>query len=464
MAIVPRSANLTKSTAGILNAIRYGIGGEYAAGVPVATDTTASIRATGEAILAYQSRTNAFTSALMNRIIFEVIKSKQYQNPWAMFKRGMLEYGETIEEIYINLCKVRGFNADEAPQRIFQRNVPSISSAFHSMNIQSEYPVTISEDQLRQAFLSSNGLQTLITGIITAVYTSMNYDEYQLMKYMIARLALDGKIPVKVIDTPSSSTASAIVTEIKTLSNDFEFMSDDYNMAGVKNFVAKSDQYVLEDTKLNALVDVSVLATSFNMDKAEFMGHVVTFDGLGNIDMDRLAQILDRDTTFSSFSATELGWLSKIRCIVCSKDFFMIYDNLQKMTEAMNGTGLYTNYFLHKWQTLSASPFENVVLLTDQSSTVTNVDIDQSNTTIASAGTTRFTATVTTTGFASKEVEWSLVVGTGTATDLGKYIDVDQYGIVTVKTGATDGTWTLKATSLADGTQTDTITITLDLT
>lgn len=461
MAVVPKSVNLTKSTAGILNAIRYGIGGEYYAGVPEAKDTTASIRAVGEAILAYQSRQNAFVDALVNRIAFEVIKSKQYENPWAMFKRGYLEYGETIEEIFVNLCKVRGFNPQASPSRVFQRNTPSVSSAFHSMNVQAEYPTTISEEQLRQAFLSLNGVTTLIAGIVTSMYTAMNYDEFNLMKYLIARLALDGKIPVDTIDAPSASTSSGIVTKIKTLANNFEFMSDEYNIAGVKNFVPKADQYVLEQTDLNAIIDVNVLATSFNMEKAEFMGHVVTFDSFGNIDTDRLAQILENDTSFVPFTATELGYLSKIRAIVCAKDFFMIYDNLQKMTENYNGDGLAWNYFLHKWQTLSASPFENITLLTDQSSAVSTLAIDQSNLTISVAGSTRFTATVTTTGFASKEVEWSLTAGTGTLND---YISVDQYGIVTVKTGATDGTYTLKATSLVDSTKYDTITVTVDLT
>ena len=191
------------------------------------------------------------------------------------------------------------------------------------------------------------------------------------------------------------------------------------------------------------------------------MGHIVTFDSFGNIDTDRLAMILENDTSFVPFTATELGYLSKIRAIVCAKDFFMIYDNLQKMTENYNGDGLAWNYFLHKWQTLSASPFENITLLTDQSSAVSSVTIDQSALTVSVVGATRFTATVTTTGFASKEVEWSLTAGTGTLND---YISVDQYGIVTVKTGATDGTYTLTATSLADGTKTDTVTITVDLT
>lgn len=460
MSIVPRSANLTKSVAGILNAIRYGIGGDYEAGVPEAQDTTASIRAVGEAILAYQSRQNAFVNALVNRITFEVIKSKQYQNPWAMFKRGMLEYGETVEEIFVNLCTVRGFSPKDAPSRVFQRNIPSVSTAFHSMNVQAEYPITISEEQLRQAFLSINGVTSLIAGMVDSVYSAMNYDEFMLMKYLIARLALDGKLNTEVIDTPSSSTAQGIVTKIKALSNNFEFMTDKYTIAGNKNFAMKDNQYVLESTDLNAIIDVNVLASSFHMEKAEFMGHVVTFDDMSDIDTDRLGKLLANDSTYSEFNATELGYLKKIRAIVCAKDFFMIYDNLQKMTEQYNGTGLYWNYFLHKWQTLSASPFENVVLLTDQSSTVSAIDIDQSNTTISAVGQTRFTATVTTVGFASKEVEWTLTAGTGTLNDK---ISVDQYGIVTVKTGATNGTYTLKATALGDGSTNDTIIITVSL-
>lgn len=463
MPVVPKKANLTKSTAGILNAIRYGIGGDYEAGVPEAEDTTASIRAVGEAILAFQPRQNAFCSALVNRIAFEVLKSKQYQNPWAMFKRGMLEYGETIEEIFVNLATVRGYNPEESKNRVFARTIPNISTAFHAMNIQVQYPVTISEEQLRQAFLSLNGVTQLINGIIASMYTAMNYDEFNLMKYLIARLALDGKLKVEEIATPSASTSSAIVTSIKTYANNFEFLGAKYNVAGVKNFVEKANQYVLEQTDLNAIIDVNTLATSFNMDKAEFMGHVVTFDSLADIDVDRLAMLLENDSSYVPFTPTELGYLSKVRAILCSKDFFMIYDVLQKMTEAYNGDGLYFNYFLHKWQTLSASPFENIVLFTDQASSVTTVDIAQSATTITTAGVTLFNASVDTVGFAGKDVEWSLTAGTGTAADLGQYVIIDQYGRLTVKTGAHNGTWTLKATSLADASKTDSITITINM-
>lgn len=462
MAIIPSKVNLTKSAAGILNAIRNGIGGDYYAGVPEAQDTTESIRAVGTAILAQQSRRNDFVAALVNRIGYEILKSKQYQNPWAMFKKGFLEYGETVEEIFINLCEVRGFDPENAKTNVLKQTKPNVSVAFHTLNVQVEYPVTISNAQLRQAFLSASALTAFIDSIISNMYTSMNYDEFLLMKYELAVLALNGELPKEVISTPSAATASAIATTIKEKSNDMTFMSDDFTISGNMNFTNKEDQYILEQSALNAVIDVNVLATSFNMDKAEFAGHVVLMDDLGKLDQARLAKLLNKDSSYQAFNATQLGYLSKIRGILCSRDFFMIYDVEQTMEDFKNGSGLYWNYFLHKWQVLSASPFENVLLLTDQASTVSSISVSLDAASMSAAGVNGATATVSTTGFASKEVKWSLVVGTGTAADLtAGLISIDDYGVITLKTGYHTGTWTVTATSIEDGSTTGTATLTL---
>ena len=463
MATIPNSkVKLTKSAAGVLNALRNSIGGEYYAGVPEAQDTTASIRAVGAAILAQQSRRNAFVSTLVNRIGFEAIKIRQYQNPWAVFKKGFLDYGETVEEIFTNLCEVRGYNPALGATRVLARTKPSVSVAFHAMNVQVEYPVTVSNQQLRQAFLDPAALTKFIDGIISNMYTSMNYDEFLLMKYLIAELALNGSLPKKVISTPSSATAAAIATTIKEVSNEMVFMNDDYTISGNKNFVEKADQYILEQTGLNAVLDISVLATSFNMDKAEFQGHVLLMDNLGNIDNARLAKLLDRDPDWSAFTATQLGYLAKIRGVICAKEFFQIYDVEQLMDEFHNGSALEWNYFLHKWQVMSASPFENVCLLTDQASTVSSISVALDASTMSAVGLNGATATVTTTGFASKEVTWSLTVGTGTAADLTNgLIGIDDAGVITLKTGYHTGTWTVTATSKEDGTTTGTATLTL---
>lgn len=456
MAIIPSKVKLTKNVAGVLNAIRYGIGGDYAAGVPKAENTTESIRAVGAAILAQQSRQNAFVAALINRIGFEIIKSKQYQNPWAMFKKGFLEYGETVEEIFVNLCQVKGYAPEDAPIDNFKRHNPNVSTAFHAMNFQVMYPMTISNMQLHQAFLTLGSLDKFFNGCIAAMYSAMNYDEFLIMKYLIARLALDGKLPVKQIATPSSATSNAIMTDVKQISNDFEFMSDEFTISGNKNFVLKDDQYLIEQTGLNAVLDVNTLASAFNLDKAEFAGHVVLVDSLGKIDAKRLAQLLDKDETYVPFTPTEIEALGKVRGVLCARDFLMVYDILQTMEDAKVGAGLYWNYFLHKWQTVSASPFENVCLLTDAVSTVTNVTVALDSATMSAAGQTGATATVTRTGFASDEVIWSIASNADP-----EHVEIDAYGIITVKAGYDTGAYTIKATSRADGSVSGTATLTL---
>ena len=457
MPTIPSSStNFDNNTVNILNAIRNSIGGDYALAVPVAEANSRSIREVGEAILAFSARQNAFASTLVNRIIFEVVKSKEYENPWAMFKAGYLEFGETVEEIFVNLASVRQYAPSDSPTNIFRRTIPSIYAGYHSMNIQIEYPLTISEDQLRQAFTSINGVSDLIKGCITSLVTAMNYDEFNVMKYMLGRLALNGKIKVVNIDTPSTSTGHAIVTAIKSISNKMEFLSDAFNYAKVKNNCLKGEQYLLEQSDLNAMIDVNVLASAFNMDKAEFLGHVVIFDSIGELDTERLDIILAADPNYVSLTANELSWLSKIRAILCAKRYFMIYDNLQKMTEAYNGDGLYMNYFLHKWQTMSTSPFENVVLFTDLTSSASVSVASATGSITVNGGTYKIEPTVTVTGFGSKDVTYARTGGNGTAANW--VIGAD--GTITCNETTANKTCIITVTSAWDSTASTTVTLT----
>ena len=105
MPIKPTVSQLNANSVGILNAIRDNASAEYYQAVPQAKATTESIRAVGEQILAFQPRMNEFVSALVNRIARVVVTSKLYSNPLAFAKKGLLEYGETIEEIFVDIAK-----------------------------------------------------------------------------------------------------------------------------------------------------------------------------------------------------------------------------------------------------------------------------------------------------------------------------------------------------------------------
>src|SRR5699024_7422739 len=142
-----------------------------------------------------------------------------------------------------------------------------------------------------QAFLSWEGITDLIARIVDSMYTGANYDEFQTMKYMLARHILDGRMYPVTVQEVSEANVKSIVSAIKGVSNNFEFLSGNYNVAGVKTFTRKADQFMLVNSNFDATMDVEVLAAAFNMSKAEFMGHRVLVDSFGSLDTERLAEL-----------------------------------------------------------------------------------------------------------------------------------------------------------------------------
>lgn len=451
MATKPKIVTLTNSSVDVLNAIRNSASTNYRDYVPVATNDPESIREIGAVIMDYPSLQNEFLNALVNRIGRVIVTSKMYSNPWAMFKRGMLEMGETIEEVFVNIAKPFQYDPAVAETNLFKREIPDVRAAFHVMNYQKYYKATIEQEQLRMAFLSWDGVTDLIAKIVDAMYTAANYDEFQTMKYLLAKHILAGHFYPVQIGTVEAANMKGIVSTVKGTSNKLEFLNTQYNITGVSNHTPKADQYIIIDSAFDATMDVEVLASAFNMGKAEFMGQRVLIDGFGAIDNDRLAILFEDDPTYTALTAAELEALNAIPAVIVDKDWFMIIDNLTQFTEQFNGEGMYWNYWYHVWKTFSASPFSNAVVFVPTAPSITSVTVSPSTATVAEGQSVSLTATVVTAGFAPKSVNWS---------SNNDDVTVNASGVVTVLEGAT-GTATITATSTFDSTKTGTATITV---
>ena len=454
MPTVPKHVTLTNSSVEILNTIRDNATVNYQNYVPYATPDADSIRKIGAIIMDYPALQNEFLSALVNRIGRVMVTSKTYANPWAMFKKGFLEFGETIEEIFVNIAKPFQFDPAVAETDVFKREIPDVRSAFHIMNYQKYYKTTISNDQLRQAFLSWEGITDLIARIVDSMYTGANYDEFQTMKYMLARYILDGRMYPVTIQAVTSANMNSIVSSIKGISNKFEFLSDAYNPAGVKTYSVKNDQYMLVNSDFDATMDVEVLAAAFNMSKAEFLGHRVLVDSFGSLDTARLAELFANDPTYEEIDSGDLELLDSIPAVVVDRKWFMVFDNFNNFTEQYNGQGLYWNYWYHVWKTFSVSPFSNAALFVPGTPGVTSVTVTPESATISgtSGGTVQLNAAVVTTNFAPQTVVWSSNSDT---------VTVNASGLVTVPAGTGATSVTITATSTYDSSKKDTATITV---
>jgi hypothetical protein len=293
-----------------------------------------------------------------------------------------------------------------------------------------------------------NGVQDLIARIVDAVYTSAEYDEYLLFKYLIIKGITSGKMyPVKVTTTDIKNAAVAF----RGISNQLTFIGTDYNASGVHTNTPKSDQYIFMDSMFNAQFDVNVLASAFNMDRAQFMGNRVPIDGFGSLDNERLAELFADDPYYVEITDEELAALNEIPLAVVDENFFMVYDNLNEFREVENGQGLYWNYFYHQWKTFSTSPFSNAIVYVPVTPTVESVEVTPATATVAAGTSLALTTVVTTTGYAPQTVTYeSDTVG----------VEITEGGVVQIGADVS-GTVVITVKSTFDSTKSDTVTLTV---
>ena len=361
-------STLNASTIDILNTIRANASYEYQSSVPEVL-TEHDIPAVGEVLYGYPALANQFINALVNRIALVPVKSATFNNAYAQLKKGYLEFGETVEEVFVNIAKAREFSAEKAEARELKRSLPDVRSAFHTMNWRVQYPVTIQDEDLRMAFLSAEGVQDLIAKIVDSVYTASEYDEYLLFKYLMIKAISKGQMyPVSIGDGSDLHDAAI---KFRGTSNQITFMNTKYNVSGVHTNTEKSAQCIFMDSDFNAQYDVNVLASAFNMDKADFQGRLHLIDDWTTFDNDRFSTITANTDMIEAVTDAELALMANVKAVLVDEEWFQVYDNQNKFTEKYVASGEYWNYFYNVWKTVSSSPFSNAIVFVTSSATIT---------------------------------------------------------------------------------------------
>ena len=357
-------STLNASTIDILNVIRQNATYEYQSQVPSVT-TYDDVRRVGDVLYGAPALANQFINSLVNRIALVAAKGAVFNNPYSRLKKGYLEFGETVEEIFVNIARVVDYSAEKAESRELKRTLPDVRSAFHVINWRVMYPVTIQDEDLKKAFLSMDGVTDLIARIVDQVYTAAEYDEFLLFKYMLIKAVSAGKFAPIYVNTSDIKNAAVA---FRGTSNLLPFMSGNYNEAGVKTATPKSRQVIFMDAMYNAQFDVNVLASAFNMEKADFMGALYLIDDWTSFDNDRFEEIRAASDGLESVTSDELTAMANVIAVTADEDWFQVYDNQNKFTETYVASGLYWNYFYHTWKTVSHSPFANAVVFSSASS------------------------------------------------------------------------------------------------
>ena len=387
---------------------------------------------------------NEFCNALINRIVYTQFLAKSFRNPFVVLEGDALPLGYAGQEVYTNPAKGRVYNAEDFAGLLIKYEA-DVKVQYTHINMDVQYPVTFSRQQLKKAFTSWGDLETFIENLSNSLYNGAYIDEYNATKQLIAGAYKDNIAQVEVVSAISSeATAKAFVTKARELFLQFQTPSSSYNswakVGGegrpVVTWTNPEDVVFIVRNDIRAYMDVNVLASAFNMDKAELLGNILTINDFDIYD-DEGTKIFDG---------------SGIVGMIADKSWFRIRRQDMFMDSFYNANNRSIQYYLNNIKMYNMSLFANGVILASAAPSVatTAIKFNETSPTVAEGGKVKLHLTAT--PFQAND---TITFSSGTEAKA----TVEKVDNRTVEvTGVDDGTSVITATN---GTVSATVTVTV---
>lgn len=329
-------------------------GSVYHQYIPIITDTT-SIGEFGTPILEMTDVRNEFMTKLVKRIVETQIEGKVYNNKLEQLEGEEVPLGYSVQDLYVNPAKGRQFNVDDFAG-LLQKYEADVKQQFLTVNMDLQYPVTITRAKLKNAFVSWGELEKFITGITNSLYSGANIDQYNFTKYLVANAFRNGHTINRVITEPTTeATAKAFVKQARALALDFGEATGDFNAWTKVNtddskalvaWTEMEDIVFLLRNDIISEIDVDVLAVSFNMDRTTLMGKIIGV----------------RDFSIRNDAGEIVFDASSILGIMCDRRWFRIRSQDKELDAFYNANNRTWNYYYNVVKMYNYSLFANAVV------------------------------------------------------------------------------------------------------
>lgn len=350
----------TKYLIDLFNNIRASATDEYKNTVPF-MNYGDSISTIANPILNYEAVKSQFLTGVTNMIGLTIFKElEEFRNPLAILKQRNLDLGVDVREIAVDILDENSYSlTDEGLADVLKLDAPVAKECIHRLNRQVYFKISISDAELELAFNSWSDFDNFFVRKAEMLYMSNEIAEFKWAKELLRQTVQKGYVPtVAVSEVINETTGKEFVIAVKDCIADFMFPSKDYNMLKamtkgsqtINTWVKPENTVLVAPQKLYNKVDVNVLASAFNLDKADFLaGNKLAVDDLGYI---RINTAESGDPVYKYY---------KLQGMIFDKHFTQIYDKKITMKNNYIASALVDQRYLHIWQTYSTSPFADVV-------------------------------------------------------------------------------------------------------
>lgn len=336
----------------------------------------------------YPNVKNAFVNTLTNKVAKSVIFSKIFSNPLKELKKGKVEYGESIEELFVQMAMAKNFGENwedsTSPEADLIRKLkPKVTAMYITVNFDKKYKTTVMDKQLRKAFINEYGLSNLVMQIVSSITSQAEYQEFLATKGTMLNLVAECKnksldaehktesdvsLPIGTVvkQTPyvrQVTSSKDLVQAIREEVGNMKFPSNKYNLAKELNWCNPQDLVLMTTPSVSADIDVNVLASAFNVSSTDVTTRTILVDEMPKGIFKSTSALVDKTPyALSSGNVISCDTTKKVKAILFDKDLLQIWDTYQATGTFYNSESNYTNHFANREGIFAVCSFANMVV------------------------------------------------------------------------------------------------------
>lgn len=323
--------------------------------------TNGNIDSTFESMLSYKPSWNVFTEVLMNEVLPDIYHVYSMENRLKKFKRpGIYTNGSWLREIGYGLIKAHNYSKHATD--VFSLNEAEVYANYHYQNRQDQYELSVSTEDLKQAFREDGGLSRYLVGVMNSVYASDEVDEFIIMRELLKKYDASTDIFNVHVDNFRTSddpekTGKDIAQKMRMYDGLFKVrLTERFNANHVPS---RTDDTILICTpEFDSYMSVYVDAYAYNLNSVNLLANE-------RVVIDEMP-------------------IDGCEALLADRDLFVCADTVLDSESIRNPKARVTNYFMNHWGIYSMSRFSNCVkfsskddtAITLNTPTVTAVTID----------------------------------------------------------------------------------------
>ena len=287
---------------------------------------------------------NQFTG-MLNGLIGTTVESDLFENPLAVLKKPAVRFGNSERAVAFKYLQAHSYAPDT--ETLLKVEKPEIVEWFYSVGTPRRYEFSWSRYELERAFASDGyGFDDMLTGMISQMYSSANYDEMNIMLQMFAEAnqRFSALYNYNLSAAPTTeSTAKELLTGIRAVAGRMKFPTTLYNHIDVPVHENGDGLVLFITPEAMANLDVQALAYVFQLDKADIQYRIIEVPEFP---------------------------IPNVVAALCSEDFIYVRDVRNGIEPPFyNPENMTYKYYYHVAQLIGVNPAANCVLFSTNAGT-----------------------------------------------------------------------------------------------